>query len=149
MPIHGVDNVKKAIRARVKSIDKQLLNIWLDGLNNVADGTPIDEGATRNNWFLKVGSPFSGTTELKTGNNSLNLRMPKSVLGKKIFYANNKPNIGVLEFGGFPNPAKLGTWNSTTKSYEIHTKGGYSDQAVGGWVRRELKIMQLKVKKIK
>jgi len=62
--------------------------------------------------------------------------MPKIVLNKKIFYTNNLPYIGVLEYGGFPVPGG------------DLTSGGFSKQAPEGWVRKTLIQMQNKIRSL-
>jgi hypothetical protein len=73
---------------------------------------------------------------LKSGNNTDVEKMPKSVLGKRLFYTNNLPYINVLEYGGFPGNGPK-------------TALGYSDQAVGGWVRVEMHKMRKAIRGIK
>jgi hypothetical protein len=140
MPLEGLDDVKKAMRKRKRELNLSLKGIYLQGLGNISIGTPIDEGRTANNWFLTTGSPFGGTTTLTSGNNSFSERMPKSVLGKRIFYTNNMPNILTLEYGGYP-----GVGPKTAAG----AGGIYSDQAVGGWVRAELLTMRKAIRSIK
>ena len=65
--------------------------------------------------------------------------MPKSILGKRLFFTNNLPYINKLEYGGYPNPPK----NVTGK-----TAGGFSLQAPIGWVRKELKKMRKAIRNI-
>ena len=139
MGLKGLDNVKAAIADIDKPINDKLRGFYLQTLGNIAGGTPIDEGRTRSNWFLKVGSPSGDTTDDTSGNPHLD-NMPEWVLGKKIFYANNLPNIIPLEYGGYK-----GVGPKTS----IGPGGIYSDQAVGGWVRKDLLIMRAAIRSIK
>jgi len=148
MPLIGADNVKKEIRATRKRLNTGLKAVYLQGLGNIAAGTPVDEGRARNNWFLTTGSPFSGVTNTTAGNESYIYRMPSIVLGKKLYFTNNMPYINMLEYGGYPSPVKRGTYNKQTKQYEKHTLFGYSDQAVGGWVRGEMLMMRSAIRSL-
>ena len=84
--------------------------VYLAGLKNIVEGTPVDKGRARNNWFLTVGSPSSETTLRFTGSNSekqLN-KIPKGIFNKKIYYTNNLPYIERLEYGSWSGQAPLG-----------------------------------------
>ena len=132
MPLHGLDNLRQALSDIDEPINNALKGIMLQGLGNIAGGTPVDEGRTRSNWFLKVGSASNQTTEQTNGDPHLG-PMPQNILGKKLFYANNLPNINKLEYGGYPGNGPK-------------TINGYSDQAVGGWVRKELLVMRAAIR---
>ena len=135
MPLLGLDRYQQAVDAFIESKDKAVRGVLTQGLSNVALGTPVDEGSARNAWILTEGSPSNKvvTSESKAGTASLAQvkRMPKSIFGKKLFYANNTPYIGLLEYGGYPNP-------TTTKIKDPKTINGFSDQAPDGWVRSEI-----------
>lgn len=133
MALKGLTNVKKALSKIDEPYNKKLKGIYLQGLGNIAGGGPIDEGHLRSNWFLKVGSPSNETTTQTNEDPHLD-RMPANVLGKRIFYANNLPYININEYGGYGDGPK--------------TRGGFSDQSVGGWVRKELLIMRSAIRKI-
>ena len=74
--------------------------------------------------------------------------MPQKVLNNKMFFTNNLPYIETLEYGGYPSPVKKGTWNKKKKAYEIRSSGTFSDQAVGGWVRKTLRVMAKKIRSL-
>lgn len=93
--------------------------------------TPVDTGRARANWGVKVGKPDISTqssAEDKTGSSALQGAATEveawSGAGS-IFMTNNLPYIGVLEYGGYPNPTKTGT----------KVSGGFSLQAPNGMVR--------------
>ncbi|GAF96509.1 unnamed protein product, partial [marine sediment metagenome] len=120
-------------------VNRRLKAIYLQGLGNISIGTPIDEGRAANNWFLTENAPFGGTTTLTSGNNSFEERMPQSVIGKKLYYTNNMPYIMALEYGLYK-----GVGPKT-----VAGDGGiYSDQAVGGWVRKELLTIRAAIRNI-
>lgn len=140
MPIDGMDAVKKMIAKNKKEANDNIRAVYLKGLTGMIKGTPVDEGRARNNWFLSIGVPFtlSGRAASKSGNGSQSSAngMPPWVLNKKIFFTNNLPYIGVLEYGGYPKPGG-----------ELSTNG-FSNQAPNGWVRSELIRMQNNIRKL-
>lgn len=133
MALRGVNNLREALDNIDVPINNKLKGIFLQALNNIASGTPVDEGRARSNWFLKVGSPSNETTTQTNGDPHLD-RMPANVIGVRLFYSNNLPYINKLEYGGYNEGPK--------------TLSGYSDQAVGGWVRGELLRMRLGIRSI-
>ena len=134
MALHGLDSLRQALDDIDRPVNNKLKTIYLQGLGNIAGGSPVDEGRARSNWFLKVGSKSNETTQQTNGDPHLD-RMPESVLGKMVFYANNLPYINTLEYGGYAGDGPK-------------TSQGYSDQAVGGWVRKELLIMRAAIRVI-
>jgi len=152
MALKGLDNVHSAIDDLVLKQNDNLKGVYLAGLAAVVSGTPADKGRARNNWFLSVHAPLNKTTATasKSGSNSIRqaLRMPKIVIGKKIYFSNNLPYIGALEYGGFPSPVKKGSYNSKIKSYEILSINGFSKQAPNGWVRKAIVQMANKVRSL-
>lgn len=150
MPLHGKKKVKDAIDDLPSKVNNDLRGVYLSGLANIIKETPADSGRARNNWFLSVNTPSNKVTTSSSvgGGGSLSqaAKMPKNVLGKKLYFTNNLPYIGVLEYGGFPNPVKNGSYIKRSKSYEILSINGYSKQAPNGWVRVNLIRMQNKIR---
>ena len=125
-----------------EGLNRDLRGVFLAGLQNIISETPADTGRTRNNWFNSVGSPSNKSTTLTSGNTIA--KLPKDVLGKKLFYTNNMPNILTLEYGGFPDPVKNGSW--IDGSYQKLSKGGFSKQAPNGMVRVNLIRIKNKIR---
>ena len=150
MPLKGLKGVKLAIDKLEQSANDNVRGVYLAGLKNIVQETPADTGRARNNWFLSVGSPSSKTTTSTSIGGGASLgqasKVPKNVLGKKIFFTNNLPYIGVLEYGGFPRPVKKGS--KIKGRYQKLSRNGFSLQAPKGWVRINLKRMQSKIKKL-
>ncbi len=150
MALKGVDNVKSAIGGLKQNANDNVRGVYLAGLKNIVQGTPADTGRARNNWFLSVGTPSSKTTTSSSigGGGSLSQasKMPRQVLGKKIFFTNNLPYIGVLEFGGFPKPVKKGSL--INGKYQKLSRNGYSLQAPRGWVRIAVMRMAKKIRSL-
>ena len=150
MPLKGRKKLDKAIQKRIKEKDNALRSVFYNGLKGIVVGTPIDEGRVANNWFLTLNTPFKGSSELTSGNDNPQDKMPKSVIGKRIFFTNNMPYINALEYGGYPNPAKRGSWDKVKKAYVINTLNGFAKSAgQGGWVRKELLVMRKAIRGIK
>ncbi len=149
MPLIGRAAVDRAIEDLYLSANENVKGVYLAGLTQIVQGTPVDSGRARNNWFLSVGSPSSATTTSKSKGlgaiRQLN-KMPSRVLGRKIYFTNNLPYAGVLEYGGFPNPAKKGS--RVNGKYQKLCAGGFSKQAPSGWLRIALMKMQNKIKKL-
>ena len=128
--------VKKAIRQTKDQANIDIKSLYFVGLRTIIKATPVGEGRARNNWFLTIGSPsgLSGRSEDNSGagSDASLMTMPNWVLNKRVYFTNNLPYIGVLEYGGYPNP------NNGEK-----TIGGYSTQLTPfkspkGWVRATL-----------
>lgn len=152
MPLKGLGNVRKAIDKIPEQMNENVKGVWLAGLTNIVKETPADTGVTRNNWFLTARAPSNQSTDRASAGGAASTRqlskMPKWVLGKKLFFTNNRPNAHTLEYGGYPDPVKRGSYIKRSKSYEILSAGGFSKQAPGGWVRKTLILMRNKIRKL-
>ena len=166
MPLLGREKVSFELKEGIKSrVNTNLRGVFLSGLKNVIDGTPVGltqselpkgsistSGLTKNNWFLSVGIPSSSITTSKSGAGLNSIRqlskMPANVLGKKLFYTNNKPNINTLEYGGFPSPVDKGSRLRGKNNYQKLSVNGFSKQAPSGWVRKTLIAMKNKIRSL-
>ena len=149
MPLLGLKKTKQAVIDLSKKANINLKGVYLVGLDNIMGATPADTGRARNNWFLTVGSPSSSTTTVAGGGQEITL--PKNVLGKKLYFTNNLPYIETLEYGGYPDPVKKGSYIKRSNSFEKLSQGGFSKQidpanTPKGWVRAELIRMQNKIR---
>lgn len=119
------------------AIDANVRSITIALFKGVILSTPVDTGRARGNWQTTVGAPASGIVE---GTDPSGASAIGSVLanqggaGKVTFLTNNLPYIGVLEYGLYPNPPKLGT-RLKGGGYEIRSVGGYSRRAPAGMIR--------------
>jgi len=147
MPLIGREAVSAAIDDTVGSVNTSLRKIYIKGLSEIARETPVDTGRARNNWFLTQGKPSTKTDEGGQRRDET-AKIPKTVLGKKVYFTNNLPYIGVLEYGGYPDPVKKGSYNKKKKKYIKLSKGGYSLQAPKGWVRAALMRMRNKIRSL-
>lgn len=103
-------------------------------------GTPVDTGFARSSWDGGVGAipnnPAAGSPEEAEARTLAAIATAKA--GDTIYLSNNAPYIGVLEYGGYPQPVKRGTRNKQASGFtqfEIKSVGGYSYQAPRGMVR--------------
>ena len=125
-----------AINATKKTVRGSTIALW----KAVILDSPVDKGRFRGNWFASSTTPETKVTTNvdKTGAATVS-RATAEVLTaadwQNMWLSNNLPYSEVIEFGGYPNPAKLGSWNKSEQRYEINTIGGYSDQAPSGVVR--------------
>ena len=145
------EEVKEFIMGKSKEVlNKDLRGVYFSGLAQIVKGTPADTGRARANWFLTTGSPSNSrsTSKSEARSNREILKTPVEVLGKKVYFTNNLPYIGVLEYGGYPNPVKKGTYNKRKNQFEIRSINGFSKQAPNGWVRRTLIKMANKIRNL-
>jgi len=139
MPLIGLNKVKTSIGDVYLEKNRQLRAIYLTAFSSIIKGTPVDEGRTRNNWFLSVMAPSTKVTNSKSSGLSTisSLRaMPTKVLNNKIYLTNNFPSIVPLEYGEYPQPGTDKTIN------------GFSTQAPKGWVRAELIKARNRIRKL-
>lgn len=152
MPIKGMSRVKKAMAMIKEGVNDDVKGVYLAGLQNIVAGTPARKGVARNNWTLNEGSPKGRLTTSASVNgarslNSIMSQMPNTVLGKKLYFTNPTPYINVLEYGGYPNPVKYGSFFEGR--FQKLSSGGYSRQAPGGWVRKDLILMKRKIRSLR
>jgi hypothetical protein len=125
-----------AINATEKTVKGSAIALWKSFIFDA----PVKSGRFRGNWFASQTNPVTTTTTFtdKSGTKTA-ARAATSVLTssdwQNLWISNNLPYAQVIEYGGYPNPPKLGSWNKSEQRYEINTIGGYSDQAPSGVVR--------------
>lgn len=71
----------------------------------------------------------------------------KTVSDKSMFFFNNSPYARVVEFGGYPNPVKLGTWIKKEKRFRKLSRGGFSKLAPRGMLRTNVVSMKIRLRK--
>jgi len=102
--------------------------------------SPVDTGRFRANWTCTYGEPAIGYTRdsLDTGSSTLERvasQIERFPVGGWMWLTNSLPYAGVLEYGGYPNPPKFGSWKMGEAGPAVHVTGGYSMQAPQGMVR--------------
>ena len=107
--------------------------------------SPVDTGNFRANWNFSFGSPDFSTRDAagagEAGGAEVVGKMKSDiasaqdgVLGKTSCLANGLPYGPILEYGGYPNPPKKGSYVKGS-GYVIKSVGGFSRQAPQGMVR--------------
>ena len=125
--------------------------VSLDLFKKVVEKTPVDTGRARGNWMVGINHiPIGSGLDKKNPIGRIVADVLKAKAGDNIALANTLPYIGKLEYGGFPNPPKKGSWIKGTGKrskktgkylkggqghYEVKSEGGYSRQAAQGMVR--------------
>lgn len=99
--------------------------------------TPVDTGRARANWNVTAGAVDQTTTTSTsaargTAEAQKALAMPS---GGVVYLANSLPYARVLEYGGYPNPPKMGSKKRGEAGVAVHVRGGFSMQAPQGMVR--------------
>lgn len=158
MPVRGILNVKNAITEMTADKDEQLKVVWTNAITRIKNETPYDRGVTINNWFYTTGSPSGERLSFGPGADGIPVspieEMPMFMFGERHYFTNNLPQIQTLEYGGYPDPVKKGSWRPMHKrkdpsvAYEIRSIGGYSKQAPKGWVRQNIRRLRQAIKKI-
>jgi hypothetical protein len=154
MPIKGMKKVKLAIKEKKAEMNDKVYAAYSYGLGQVIEITPVhfnDGGRLKNNWMLSVNKPESKTTLIGNRGGASSYaqlaELPPLVIGKKIFFTNNLPYAPIVEYGGYPSPAMVGTYDKATKKYVKISKGGYSPQAPEGMARINIKKIQERIRK--
>ena len=144
-----MDRTDKKFKVKAGKIGSDVLKNMFGSIiedTPVNDADPADMGTTKANWQVTQGTPANGVLHSKQPNRSRrNIKIPtsfKQVFGKVWFLANNVSWISILEFGGYPNPPKQGTWNKRSKRFEIRSSGGFSLQAPHGMYRKNVAMFK-------
>ena len=159
MPLEGKENISKAVRKMVQKKNDDFRGAVMATFSNIVIETPVDTGRVRGNWQFSIASPIEGIISFPVDATNIpppdvTSEIPIEVFGKKMFLVNNLPYAGVLEFGGYPDPVKKGTYvklkNRTDPNitHEIRSTGGFSMLAPKGWVRKHMRILARAVKTI-
>lgn len=106
--------VAKLVKDVQEGVDEAVKLIVEDGVNKMADSTPVDTTRAVSNWIVTIGSPASGEvpphvpgskggTGAPAARAATKGRAKAAVSGlrgaKAVYITNNVPYIGVLEYG--------------------------------------------------
>lgn len=110
------------------------LTVW----NNLVLHSPVMHGTYRANHNISFGTPDYSydLSKEKDPQDSGRMRAVLNAIPQgrfpTVYITNAMPQASTIEFGGYANPVKYGTWNKQTKQYEIRSIGGFSKQAPSG-----------------
>jgi hypothetical protein len=153
MALLGLSIALDAIDKTLDDVNKKVIKVYTKGLGAIVTATPVhfkDGGRLRNNWFLtdkrpsrsKRGKGSNGAASFS----SIKNKMPKNVLGKRLFFTNNMSYANTVEYGGYAKNPELGT--RVGNGYQKLSSNGYSRQAPKGMVRINLRRMERELKRI-
>lgn len=126
--------------------------------------TPVDKGFLRGAWTISVGTVSTAnagrissakkgqapiTEEIQQMRSILN-QIARTQVGTVIYFSNAMPYVAKVEFGGYPNPAKKGTYvkkgsrlgGVVGPGWVIRTANGFSTQAPQGMVQVSIQEVQ-------
>lgn len=152
-----IENLSKRTMAKIQKIMK---TATIELFKSVIMMTPVDTGRAKGNWQCTMTRPADGIIDSKQSEEATIAKMMETVLKSSIrngiFLTNNLPYIQKLEYGGYPNPAKQGSYLKSGQTKGQHTgpgffkfsEGGYSKQAPAGMVRVSLERIEKDLKEI-
>ncbi|ELW84565.1 MULTISPECIES: hypothetical protein [Acinetobacter] len=124
-PTDFIDTIKEDANQHCK-------NIIADALQQVAVRSPVDKGSYR---FSHIVSINTEDYSIKQGNGDPVQAAVGTIasfkFGDKAYIQNNTPYGDVIEYGGYPDPVKKGSWVKG-KGYIKKSAGGFSRQAPNG-----------------
>lgn len=130
-----MEQIRKKYEKRMVLLHKK---VSADLFRRVILKTPVDTGRARGNWMIGINTIPQTVSEDANGKEALrNVTTGISgiKLGDTAVLANSVEYVGALEYGGYPNPPKKGSWDKKRKEWVIKSAGGYSKQAPVGMVR--------------
>ena len=144
----------KAFAVNVKTTNAEIIKRVRVGVSeSVIDNTlfdtmtPGDPGQAKASWTATIGSPGDSNKSArdKTGSATKSdaAQVAQTNVDKDFFLTSTCDYIEVLEFGGYPNPPKKGTYIKPGHSkdgvsgpgYHVFSNSGFSAKAPAGMVR--------------
>ncbi len=120
------------------SLDRMVIGVLFKANQLIIKRTPVDTGRARGGWIATLGAPSTSSPVAPSGNPIATANATaRKALGKVYYLANNVSYIGVLEYGGYPNPPASG----------IMTIGGYSRKAPAGMLRVSISEIKAEVRR--
>lgn len=118
----------------IDDVDKMYRGFLITCWNDIIIKSPVDTGAYRGNHILSFGSPDYTYDMNEKGVMAMGVTLAGVPKGKfpTAYIQNNLPYAAVIEFGGYPNPPKRGSYDKKEQKYVIKSTGGYSKHAPQG-----------------
>lgn len=147
------DDIKKFAKKALDNAQTVVVETRYELSQRVIDRTPYDTiqpgdgGQAKANWNASIGAADTNITSRtdKDGNSTKAkaVSVSKSNIADDYYLTNSLPYIAVLEYGGYPNPPKKGTYLTSKQSkdgksgpgYYKFSQNGYSVKAPNGMVR--------------
>lgn len=99
----------------------------------ITQRTPVDSGRARGNWNVAKDNPDLEVDMDRKKPRYKNVDDIDQSQGDETMYISNSlPYINTLEYGGYPDPVKRGSYDKKKKTYVIKSDGGFSKQAPEG-----------------
>ena len=153
-PVTNIDqfavDISNFVNKTQEKTAKVYKNTAFELFRDVIKSTPVLTGRARGNWFPSITAPIIATRPDKSKTGAKVINEIRSVLNSVVanslsgypsmFLANSLPYIRKLEYGGYPQNPKRGTWMVPYggKGYQIRSAGGFSKQAPRGMVRMNI-----------
>jgi len=112
--------------------------------NSIVLSSPVDTGRFRGNWQISMSAPVTSEVDrLDPSGATVMAEIAAGIgpAGGKAYLTNNLPYAEVIEFGGYPDPVKQGSWVKG-KGWVIKSIAGFSKQAPAGMVRVNMTRIQ-------
>ena len=131
------DTLAKKIGA---DVDAVVRTVTLEVFSRVIQRSPVDTGRFRANWFPSYNTINVRTTESTDESGSATEQRSKAAVlsfpvGGIVYLTNSLPYAMVIEYGGYPNPPKMGSKKRGEDGIAVHVVNGFSMQAPQGVVR--------------
>ena len=138
--------LKRFKKESLSYADKITHDVGVNLFGQIIEDTPIGDfdpdhvGTLKGNWVVSTGNPSASLPNKRSPRRTrkgIKSKVSKKIASgkKKAFLTNNSEYAGVVEYGGYPFPVKLGTWNKRLGRYEIRSDKKFSKQAPAGMMR--------------
>lgn len=112
-------------------VEKHVKKIAGEALQQVMTRSPVDEGTYRLSHIVSVNTEDHSAKGNGDPIQSGAAAISQFKLGDKIYIQTNSPYGSVIEYGGYPNPPKKGSYVKG-KGHVVKSSGGFSRQAPNG-----------------
>lgn len=112
--------------------------VALDGHNRILRRIPVDKGETRGSLQMTLGSEPAADVNRRPEASASEARSRSAQVKpyQDVYIGSVKPQMDVLENGGYPNPPTLGTWLKKGQAKGTHVGPGYFKFSEGGYSRQ-------------
>tara|TARA_R110000822_G_scaffold266067_1_gene389923 strand:- start:277 stop:795 length:519 start_codon:yes stop_codon:yes gene_type:complete len=138
------DILERFDKSTIKDADAVVREYAKNMFGTIIEKTPVGdfdgehEGTLKGGWLVTAGAPGEGFGTRDATRTRESLSIPKLISKtgtRSLYLTNNLPYVNVVEYGGYPQTVKRGTFNKKTGKYQVRSSGGFSKQAPKGMVR--------------